>query len=623
MNEAFDPYHVWLGIPPEEQPPNHYRLLGIALFEGNADVIAMAADRQMGHLRTFQSGKHSELSQRLLNKVAGAKVCLLNSAKKAAYDEQLRQQLSPPEGATLAPVDSTLWAQPIPVPDTEESSQWADITDSAPSTARTRHAARKRQTSLGPMIAVAVAGVLLLGGFLTWNATRRTDNTQAIAQAGQKSKSEPTGRQSLDQPEPRLPGAIGDSPKPTTPETPVPPNEPEEPAAEVEPAAPSLPIAPGPPEEPPAAKADFASSLTRPTFEKPTEAAEKPTDSPERPAVPSFDFSADKPNVDKPSEQPPAAKKRLSVPDDAKQQEIVTQIGSIYNPSRAKTPAERVKLAYRLLQAAKASKEPNERYVLLHQGRELAGQAGDVALVLQVIEITAAEFDINLLEEQKESLLTFGEKANAEQIRSLFNASQRVIAQALSAGRCELAADLANGVYRTCQRSQGKEFRKKALDQRDWVQHYCRRQAERQEAEAKLKDNPEDADAHLVLGRHCCLDDDWKKGLSHLAKGSDPELRQLAEQDVASSNEPAGQIKLADAWWTLGKTRNGEERDLLLLRAGYWYDRAHAKLTSGLNRLKAEKRLEEIVELRQRHAVNNRLLHPGNDAPGDLWNGLF
>ena len=25
-----DPYHVWLGIPPEEQPPNHYRLLGIA-----------------------------------------------------------------------------------------------------------------------------------------------------------------------------------------------------------------------------------------------------------------------------------------------------------------------------------------------------------------------------------------------------------------------------------------------------------------------------------------------------------------------------------------------------------------------------------------------------------------
>ena len=91
----FDPYHVWLGIPAQEQPAHHYRLLGIALFEGQADVIATAADRQMGHLRTFQSGKHSPLSQRLLNEVATAKICLLNPAKKTAYDEQLRRRLQP------------------------------------------------------------------------------------------------------------------------------------------------------------------------------------------------------------------------------------------------------------------------------------------------------------------------------------------------------------------------------------------------------------------------------------------------------------------------------------------------------------------------------------------------
>ena len=29
MAANFDPYYKWLGIPPEEQPPNHYRLLGI------------------------------------------------------------------------------------------------------------------------------------------------------------------------------------------------------------------------------------------------------------------------------------------------------------------------------------------------------------------------------------------------------------------------------------------------------------------------------------------------------------------------------------------------------------------------------------------------------------------
>ena len=30
--DGFDPYRKWLGIPPQEQPPNHYRLLGIGLL---------------------------------------------------------------------------------------------------------------------------------------------------------------------------------------------------------------------------------------------------------------------------------------------------------------------------------------------------------------------------------------------------------------------------------------------------------------------------------------------------------------------------------------------------------------------------------------------------------------
>jgi len=33
MSEAFNPYHKWLGIPTDEIPPNHYRLLGISPFE--------------------------------------------------------------------------------------------------------------------------------------------------------------------------------------------------------------------------------------------------------------------------------------------------------------------------------------------------------------------------------------------------------------------------------------------------------------------------------------------------------------------------------------------------------------------------------------------------------------
>ena len=90
----FDAYHQWLGIPPEEQPPHHYRLLGVKLFEDNPSVIENAADRQMAHLRTFQTGKRAALSQRLLSEVAVAKLCLLKAEKKAAYDAQLRRTLA-------------------------------------------------------------------------------------------------------------------------------------------------------------------------------------------------------------------------------------------------------------------------------------------------------------------------------------------------------------------------------------------------------------------------------------------------------------------------------------------------------------------------------------------------
>jgi hypothetical protein len=86
----FDPYYKWLGIPREEQPPNHYRLLGLSLFESDPDVIDAAANRQMAYLQGCATGTHALLSQRLLNEVAAARLCLINPEKKATYDARLR-----------------------------------------------------------------------------------------------------------------------------------------------------------------------------------------------------------------------------------------------------------------------------------------------------------------------------------------------------------------------------------------------------------------------------------------------------------------------------------------------------------------------------------------------------
>ncbi len=108
MANDFDPYFKWLGIPPDEQPPNHYRLLGVPLFTDDADVLANAADRQMSHVRTFQSGKNAKLTQRILNEISAAKVCLLAAAERAVYDQTLRDSLNEAKKPTriAKPVDA-------------------------------------------------------------------------------------------------------------------------------------------------------------------------------------------------------------------------------------------------------------------------------------------------------------------------------------------------------------------------------------------------------------------------------------------------------------------------------------------------------------------------------------
>ncbi len=90
----FDPYHKWLGISPQHQPPNHYRLLSLDLYESDAEVIEAAVDRIVAFLQDVAVGPQAKESQKLLNEIAAARLCLLDAAQKAAYDEKVRAELT-------------------------------------------------------------------------------------------------------------------------------------------------------------------------------------------------------------------------------------------------------------------------------------------------------------------------------------------------------------------------------------------------------------------------------------------------------------------------------------------------------------------------------------------------
>jgi cell division protein FtsN len=171
MAEAFDPYHKWLGISPEEQPANHYRLLAIREFESDPEVIESAADRQMAHVRSFQTGPHSAHSQRLLNELSAARLCLLTPARKAAYDKQLQRLLAALSGADggQRPSETAPPPPPRPPPVADRAEALSDIVSTSPAPARRTHPlVAKAQSWQGPLVTGLVMAVMVLGLWLVY-----------------------------------------------------------------------------------------------------------------------------------------------------------------------------------------------------------------------------------------------------------------------------------------------------------------------------------------------------------------------------------------------------------------------------------------------------------------------
>lgn len=162
----FDPYHKWLGIPPKDQPADHYRLLGIERFESDGDVIEAAADQRMGHVRNYQTGQSSSLSQKLLNELAAAKLCLLDPERKKAYDAKLQAELPKPTAPSTKRVIDEPSASVVPLAGLDVAPSPRDL--ARLSSRRATPVAKTRTRPNWRWPAMAGGGVVLLAALAVW-----------------------------------------------------------------------------------------------------------------------------------------------------------------------------------------------------------------------------------------------------------------------------------------------------------------------------------------------------------------------------------------------------------------------------------------------------------------------
>jgi formylglycine-generating enzyme required for sulfatase activity len=171
MSEPFDPYYQWLGIPTDQQPPDHYRLLGIQRFESDANIIRAAAEQRFVYLRTFQLSPQVDLSERLLNEIAAAKVCLLDPKAKTIYDATLppgraaRSKPTPPIPASAPPAPD--WLEELGIASTIPTPIEAARPVLLPLNRRLRLQFRKRKATwlaaaAGALLLLAAIGLVIL-----------------------------------------------------------------------------------------------------------------------------------------------------------------------------------------------------------------------------------------------------------------------------------------------------------------------------------------------------------------------------------------------------------------------------------------------------------------------------
>jgi hypothetical protein len=165
--EAFDPYAAWLGIAPHERPVNHYLLLGLPRFEADRARIAAAADERMRKVREFQHGPRAALSQRMLNELAAARVCLLDPSAKESYDSWLTA-MTPSAPSHSAPVARVLGISPAGPPLPPPVSEVSPVAPPLPDESGLDEAGRPSPARPWGLIGLIALGLLLIVMPMVW-----------------------------------------------------------------------------------------------------------------------------------------------------------------------------------------------------------------------------------------------------------------------------------------------------------------------------------------------------------------------------------------------------------------------------------------------------------------------
>jgi formylglycine-generating enzyme required for sulfatase activity len=297
-----------------------------------------------------------------------------------------------------------------------------------------------------------------------------------------------------------------------------------------------------------------------------------------------------------------SAQERSPVPDAAAQQAAKKTAGEIYGGrfALAKTADEQTALAAEMIAAGlKIQPGSADQFVLLDIARGIAAGAGDAATSLSAVKELTQRFDVPALTLEADTLLTVARQARiSTQRRALAEASVNVIGKLAEADEYDRAIRLCEAAREAAQQSREHRLGNELSTQLPELRRAQQELRRYRDALAVMEDAPTEPAPNLAAGRYLCLiKGDWERGVPMLALGSDEPLKAVAVMELQGAETAEQQAAIGDAWWDVAETREGQESELLRLRAGSYYRRAAPQLAASLAGLRIKQRLEEIAKL--------------------------
>jgi WD40 repeat protein len=269
--------------------------------------------------------------------------------------------------------------------------------------------------------------------------------------------------------------------------------------------------------------------------------------------------------------------------------------------TKAKTDAQAGRdLADLLLREAKLTHEdPALRYIALIYARDLAAQAGDTAVALAAIEELAKYYTVDTLVMKTAMLNLAAQKATTkEDSVAIAEQALQLIDEALANDNYQVAQDLIKAAEDAATKSKMLQLVARVEKSGAEVEQGKKEFARMSKFVDMLAKNPDDVGANREMGVYFCLvKGNWDKGLPLLVKGQDKDYLALAKRDLANPKETLEQLDIGDEYYRLAEAEKALTHKNLLKRSYYWYVKCLPNLGSGLNKLRVEKRVDQIATL--------------------------